>query len=298
MRSPDKQPWKVSLHGGHSSAYCDHAHSTLRELIEAAIAFGYTTFGVTEHAPRVEEHRLFEEERAMGWDIPHLDHIFEQYAAELRSLQDEYADRITILRGFEAEVIPEANYVEVMRGYAERYQFDYMVGSVHWVNGHIIDHKREYFEQALAVSGSLEALAVKYYETLAEMALRLNPEVIGHFDLIRCSAPDEASVSTQAVRCAALAALEAVREAGAILDVNTAGYRKGLGRPYPAPWIVEAARDMGIGFCFGDDSHRAKDVGAGVVEAREYLLELGVREIAVLQRTPRGIEQLVVSLAG
>lgn len=298
MRSPDRQPWKVSLHGGHSSAYCDHAYSTLREMIDAAIAFGYTTFGVAEHAPRVEEHRLFDEERAMGWDIPHLDHIFEQYASELRSLQNEYADRITILRGFEAEVVPEANYVEVMRGYAARFQFDYTVGSVHWVNGHIIDHKREYFEQALAVSGSLEALAVKYYETLADMALRLCPEVIGHFDLIRRSAPDEASVSTPPARRAALVALEAVREVGAILDVNTAGYRKGLGRPYPAPWIVEAARKMGIGFCFGDDSHRVSDVGTGLLDARDYLLALGVREISTLQRAPRGIEQAVVSLAG
>jgi len=46
-------PWKVSLHGGHSSAYCDHAASPLRDMIESAITKGYRVFGITEHAPRL-----------------------------------------------------------------------------------------------------------------------------------------------------------------------------------------------------------------------------------------------------
>jgi hypothetical protein len=33
----------VSLHGGHSREYCDHARSTLREILEAAVACGYDT---------------------------------------------------------------------------------------------------------------------------------------------------------------------------------------------------------------------------------------------------------------
>ncbi len=30
-------PWKVSLHGGHSGQFCDHAKGSLREIVEAAI---------------------------------------------------------------------------------------------------------------------------------------------------------------------------------------------------------------------------------------------------------------------
>lgn len=289
-------PWKISLHGGHSSAYCDHAHSTLREMIDRAVDFGYHTFGITEHAPRVEPHRIFAEEAEMGWDVAHLEKIFGHYAAETCVLTGDYAGRIHLLRGFEAEVVPESRYADLMLGYLQRFSFDYLVGSVHWVNGHIIDYKQEDFEKALAMSGSLEKLAADYYAAVRDMTLRLRPQVVGHFDLIRRSAPDEASVSSPVARRAAMDALEAVRETGAILDVNTAGYRKGLGRPYPAPWIVEAARDLDIPFCFGDDSHRADEVGAGLAEARNYLLDLGIKSLLGLSRGTAGVERLEYGL--
>jgi hypothetical protein len=41
---------------------------------------------------------------------------------------------------------------------------------------------------------------------------------------------------------------------------------------------------MGIGFCFGDDSHRVSDVGAGLPEARDYLLSCGVPTVTVLTK--------------
>jgi len=49
------EPWRVSLHGGHSGEYCDHAEATLREMLEAAVQYGYQTFGVSEHAPGFSE---------------------------------------------------------------------------------------------------------------------------------------------------------------------------------------------------------------------------------------------------
>ena len=32
--------YRVSLHGGHSGEFCDHAEGSLRDTIEAAITFG------------------------------------------------------------------------------------------------------------------------------------------------------------------------------------------------------------------------------------------------------------------
>ena len=46
--------YRVSLHGGHSGEFCNHAEGALRDTIEAAIAFGYHTFEVSEHARRDE----------------------------------------------------------------------------------------------------------------------------------------------------------------------------------------------------------------------------------------------------
>ncbi len=53
----------VSLHGGHSGEFCDHAEGSLREILDAAIDAGYHTFGVSEHAPRCEDRFTYPNER-------------------------------------------------------------------------------------------------------------------------------------------------------------------------------------------------------------------------------------------
>jgi histidinol-phosphatase (PHP family) len=288
--------WKVSLHGGHSGAYCDHATGSLTEVLDAAVAFGYSTFGVTEHAPRVHEKFLFEEEIRRGWSIAKLAEMFDAYAAELSELVGHYARRIEVLRAFEAEAVPDDSYPDLMRGYRERYGFDYMVGSVHHVHEIIIDGPPELFEKAAHDAGGLESLAILYYEAVARMVRALRPEVVSHLDLVRRNAPAPEAVESPRARDAAFRALDAVAEAGAILDLNTAGIRKGLGCPYPRPWLVREARARGIPFCFGDDSHSPEQVGFGLDAARAYLLENGVRSITSLTRRNNAIVRKTVPL--
>lgn len=296
MTDTQRDAWRVSLHGGHSGEFCDHAEDTLEQLIEAAIAAGYSTFGITEHAPRLAPEFLYPEEREKGRSVASLAKTFGEYAAKSQSLVEEYGDQIHLLRGFETEVVPESRYVEFMKRYRTHFGFDYIVGSVHHVAGECIDGPEEWFAPAVEKCGGVEALARRYYEKVAEMIGLLRPEVVGHIDLISKNAPAEV-LDTAAVHDAARAALEAVRDTEAILDVNTAGLRKGLGHPYPAPWVIDAARDMGIPFCFGDDSHRISEVGAGIDEARDYLLAHGVENITVLRRESDGIGREVVSLS-
>jgi histidinol-phosphatase (PHP family) len=290
------QPWKVSLHGGHSGEFCEHAAGDLREILEAAVAAGYHTFGVSEHAPRSEERLLYATERAKGFDVVRLHRDFEAYAQAIKPLAEEFSGQLTVLRGFEAEVVPTRTYRDEMLGHRQRFGFDYMVGSVHYVDEMSIDGPRSDFEAVLAQAGGLEPLAVRYYEAVAEMVDTLRPDVVGHLDLIRRNAPLDARLDTAAIRNAAGRALEAVREYGSILDLNTAGWRKGLGSPYPAPWLVRWANEMGIGFCFGDDSHGPAQVGEGIDQARAYLLENEVTTVTVLTRDAGAIVRRVAPL--
>jgi histidinol-phosphatase (PHP family) len=287
--------WRVSLHGGHSGEFCDHADDTLEALLEAAVEAGMAVYGVTEHAPRLSGAYLYPEEVERGRSVASLAQTFGRYAERSRELQGRFAGRLAVLRGFETEVVPEDRYAEYMLRYREHYGFDYVVGSVHHVLGECIDGPRAWFAPAVAKCGGVEPLAIRYYEAVGAMIAALKPEVLGHFDLITKNAPG-AETETPGVRRAAQAALELARAANCILDVNTAGYRKGLGRPYPAPWVVEMAREMGLGFCFGDDSHRVGEVGAGMEEAREYLLSLEVRVITVLERGASGLVRREVPL--
>lgn len=293
MRAPR---WMVSLHGGHSQEYCDHAYSPLQEILEAAVRAGYQTFGVTEHVPRVEARFLYRNEIALGWGVDTLVTLFDRYSRRLPALVEDFADRIELLRGFEIEVVPAASYVSLMREYRARYGFEYIVGSVHYVDEISIDGEPEDFERAMEACGGLEPLAVRYYQIVAQMVQALQPEVVAHLDLIRLHGHRFGSLQTPAIRRAVEEALEAVRETGGILEINTAGYRKGLGEPYPAAWVVQLANRMGIGFCFGDDSHHVEHVGYGIERAREYLLANDVRTVAVLTREGEEVVRQTVSL--
>ncbi|GIV14869.1 MAG: putative histidinol-phosphatase [Armatimonadota bacterium] len=288
--------WMVSLHGGHSSEFCDHAHSPLREMLEAAVQAGYHTFGVTEHAPRVEARFLYPNEIALGWDVPKIIADFERYAQTLPALVEEFASRLVVLRGFEIEVVPAASYVQLMQEYRQRYQFEYIVGSVHYVDEISIDGSVEDFQRAMETAGGLESLAVRYYRTVAQMVEALRPEVVAHLDLIKLHGHRFGSCDTPMIRRAVEEALEAIRERDGIIEVNTAGYRKGLGEPYPASWLVQMAHRMGIGFCFGDDSHRVEQVGFGIEAAREHLLRSGVHSVTVLTREGAELVRQVVPL--
>lgn len=289
-----RSDWRVSLHGGHSGQFCEHARDTLRQVLERVIERGYVIFGVSEHAPRTEERFLYSTEIEKGYDTERLRSDFEAYASEIQRLADEFAGRLTVLRGFEAEVVPDDGYVEFMNHYRQEYQFDYMVGSVHYVKEIQIDGEKEQFDRALEKAGDLETLSIRYYEKVKEMVSRLRPEVVGHFDLVRKNA--EGRVDTPRIREFARAALQEVARQEAILDLNTAGYRKGLETPYPAPWVLQEAREMGIGVCFGDDSHGIDDVGAGLEAARQYLLDHGIDRISVLDREEGKIVRREVNL--
>lgn len=293
--SPSR-PWKVSLHGGHSGAYCDHAVGTLREVLTAAAEFGYQTFGVTEHAPRSHDRYLYDEERVLGWDLATLHQKFDTYAGDITALSEEFDSRLVVLRGFETEAVPKDSYADIMLALREKYRFEYMAGSTHHVFDTSIDGPPALYAKAVELAGGVERLAIQYYADLADMVHALHPEVVTHFDLVRRNAPSPESVETPAVRDAALAALEVVRTHGSILDLNTAGIRKGLGSPYPRPWLVQEAHARGIPFCFGDDSHGPAQVGKDVVPARDYLLANGVNTITILTREQGRIVRKTVPL--
>ncbi|HSR69507.1 MAG TPA: histidinol-phosphatase [Acidobacteriota bacterium] len=275
--------WKVSLHGGHCGEYCEHAKGTLRDVVEAAVQAGYHVFGVSEHAPRSDPRFLYSSEKKKGYDVGRLRRDFDTYAAEMLALQEEFEDRIVLLRGFEAESVPADRYGDEMAELRRKYNFDFMVGSVHHVEDISIDGAKQDFQQAVEACGGLEELILRYYERVAEMVEAVKPDVVAHIDLPRLNAPrGDGALSSPKVRRRLDQTLDVVRSHQSILDVNTAAYRKGLSEPYPEGWIVRAGVGMRIPFCFGDDSHGPDEVGQGLNEARRFLLEHGVDHVVNL----------------
>jgi histidinol-phosphatase (PHP family) len=290
------EPWKVSLHGGHSGDFSEHGQDTLRELLEAAVAFGYSTFGVTAHAPVDDSRFLYEEEIAARLSADDLFNNFRSYNDVCTRLTTEFEDRLEVLRGAEVEVVPESNFADQASKIRDEFDLDYLVGSVHWVDEMPIDTSRADFERAVESCGGLEPLLLRYYEHVGQMIESVNPEIIGHLDLPRLYSEGSPELSSNRVMSAVGEILERANAAGTIIDLNVSAFSKGLQAPYPAPWIVNLASDIGVPFCFGDDSHSAAAVGVGIEAGRDYLLTHGIESITKLTRVRGVIEKQIVPL--
>ena len=284
------------MHGGHSGEFCEHATGTLNGILEAAVAAGFSTFGVSEHAPRTEPRFLYESERSKGYSVERLQREFEAYSEASRRLQEEFRGRLCVLRGFETEVVPSPDYAETMRTIRSQHDFDYTVGSVHHVAEISIDESAALYRAAVDACGGLEPFLVCYYRLVRDMIEELRPEIVAHLDLPKLHAPAGADLATPRVRRAAEEAIDVARNRDCILDLNTASWRKGLDEPYPAPWLVRLAVEADVPFCFGDDSHSAAQVGFGIERARQYLLDNGIDSVTCLVLRGRRLARRLIPL--
>lgn len=270
-----------SYHGGHSGEFCRHASGTLREVLQSACERGFSTYGVSEHAPRLRPEDLYPDERDL--DPADLARTFDAYVACASRLRSELEGRLDVLVGFETEMVPPEGWLDSMNALRANASFDYVVGSVHHVGEVPIDVSEELTAQAAERVGGEEALERAYFDQVTEMVTELRPTIVGHLDLIRVFRGATPAFGRNAWKPIERA-LEAVRETGALLDVNAAPARRGLGPPYPLPEILERARQMGIGVTLGDDSHAPEEVGVGLESCIAAIAQAGYREVVCLRR--------------
>lgn len=272
-----------SYHGGHSGQYCRHAKGTLQPVVERAIEAGFTHYGLSEHCPRYRAQDLYGDESDLS--PTDLFSMFRAYADEAFALRERYADRIQVIVGFETERLPPESWSQRMAELRALAPFEYIVGSVHDVDGVYVDFKPEVTEQLSDMLGGRDALQARYFDAVTDMVATLRPEVVGHIDLVRKFEGASANISRHAWPHLE-ASLEAVRAAGSVLDVNCGAARRGLSPVYPLPEILQLACRMGIGVTLGDDGHGAHDVGVGLNLSMAALHAAGYRELRYLAREP------------
>lgn len=269
-----QQPQLVSAHGGHSGEFCLHAHDRLALLVEEYARQGFAWVGVTEHMPPSEDGYLYPDERDAGLSATLLQEQFQRYVSTARELQQSYQGRLPLFVGMETEYYPGA--IDWAKSLRETYNLDYLVGSVHHVDGTCFDFSPEDYQRALDQQGGYEPLYCAYFDAQLDMIEQLKPEVIGHFDLIRIHDPDYPT----RLQCPAVMArfernLRRVRELGLILDYNARALVKGAPEPYVSVPILDLAIALGIDLLPGDDSHGVDSVGARLDTAIELLQQAG-----------------------
>jgi histidinol-phosphatase (PHP family) len=264
----------VSVHGGHSGQFCHHATDSLEEIIQSYIARQFPWVGITEHSPAISDELLYPDQRAAGLTPEFLFNRFAGYMKECRRLQEKYRSKIRIFAAMEIETY--SGYEEFIPSLINRFQPDYIVGSVHFVSDMGFDYSREQYDQTVEAVGGIDQLYCRYFDLQYEMIKLLQPAVVGHFDLIRIFDPGyKERLLRPEIMERIKRNLQLICKLDLIMDFNLRSLLKGADEPYISRVILEMAVEMGISVVPGDDSHGLGSVGANMEKAVAILRELG-----------------------
>lgn len=280
----------ISYHGSHSGQFCDHADSfiTLNEIVRARVEKGFKYFGLSEHMPRDNKKYFYSEEIEKGRTPEIMMRIFGEYVREAKRLKEKWKEEVEILVGFETDYC-DPGYPELVNKIRDEFGIDYIVGSVHHVDGIPIDFDKETYQKAVAHSGGLDELFAKYYEHQYDLIRKCKPEVIGHFDLIKIFAEKDFKKSAATEKLIERNIKEVISYGG-IFEINPRAFEKNLLEPYPGLEILRKIKENGGEITLGDDSHGIDDIGIYFKKAIEFAKQAGLKNLTAFTKDLKKIK--------
>jgi histidinol-phosphatase (PHP family) len=233
---------------------------------EAAEEAGIAELGVSEHVYRFRQ--------ALDvWRHPY----WEGQATDDLDAYCEFVRSTDLRLGIEADFVPggEERTAELLAGR----DFDYVIGSVHFISNRAVDHPDwdVWDEQA-----DPDQVWRRYFDALAAAARSGLFDVLAHPDLVKVWGRARPWPKGE-LRRFYEPAVEAIAESGVAVEVSTAGLRKPVGEIYPAPELARMCAEAGAAFSLSSDAHEPEHVGYAYDRARELFEELGVTEICVFE---------------
>ncbi|WP_205697341.1 histidinol-phosphatase [Conexibacter sp. SYSU D00693] len=229
---------------------------------------GITELGVSEHVYRFT--------RALDvWD--------HQYWREsARDDLDAYArfvrEDTDLLLGIEADFIPGRE--DRMASLLEEQEWDYVVGSVHFLGDGAVDYDR--FD--VWTSGrSADEVWRTYFTWLGEAAASGLFDLLAHPDLVKHWGK-ERPVPEKDPRFYYDLAMDQIADSGIAVEVSTAGLRKPVGEVYPSSPFLEMVVDAGNPIVLSSDAHTPDVLGHGYEPTLQWLADHGVTELATFRR--------------
>jgi histidinol-phosphatase (PHP family) len=244
---------KIDLHN--HTTLCNHAEGCVNAYVEAAIRSGIDIFGFSDHAPMD-----FDPKYRMKFDEMQL------YRAMVSEAKAAYADKIEVLFGYEVDYLEGHMDARVLDA-----DVDYLIGSVHFIDEWGFDNPEFIGQYA---HEDIDVVWQRYFDQVTAMAKSRRFDIVGHFDLIKVfkfmPKSDIVSLASEA--------LDAIAEAGMVMEINVAGYRKPVAEAYPSPRLLKASFERGIPITFGSDAHAPEQIGLFRNEAETLARRAGYDE--------------------
>jgi histidinol-phosphatase (PHP family) len=254
----------------HTHTYrCGHATGRAAEYVAAARAIGLGGIGISDHLPLLPH-------PDPGMNMPPSE--LDDYVAEVQELKATHPGYV--LLGIEADFLP-GSFSE-LKSLLEAYPFDYVIGSVHYLESWGFDspHQLEEWDRR-----QIDDVYREYFGLLEEVAASGLFTILGHLDLVKkFGHRPSASVLEMTRRL-----VGTVARSGLMVELNTAGLRRPVEEIYPEISLLRELRGARVPICFGSDAHAPGEVGAGFREAVALARAAGYDRVGRLREQGGGL---------
>ena len=240
--------------------------ASIDEMCRSAVAHGVDEIGFTEH-------------KDFDPADPVVDYFdYELYMHDIALARMTWGDKLTIKAGVEIDY--QVWFEDKISTYLEHHPFDFVMGSVHYVN-RIKIMTPEYNRSRIARTAYHD-----YFHAVRDSVLSGLFDVVGHLEYanrLGIAAWGQYHSSEHIRELSTL--FDHMIEEGVTLEINTAGLFHGTGNTYPSQDTVQLyASRGGESVIIGSDAHVPEQVGYRALDALDIAQRAGIKKIATFSR--------------
>jgi histidinol-phosphatase (PHP family) len=232
-----------------------HDVATIEPFVETAARRGVDEIGFSEHV-------YYFRQTYEVWNLPYqTERCVYDLDAYCGAILDAKRQGLPVKLGLEVDFVGAAQ--ERLAELLAPYPWDYLLGSVHWIDGVAVD-----LEPGLWADNSVEEVWEMYFAALAELAGSGFVDVLAHPDLVKIFGRRPAEPERF------YPALD-----GVALEISTAGLHKPVGELYPDPELLAGRPPITL----AADAHYPADVGRDLDQAVALARSVGYETVTVFE---------------
>lgn len=230
----------------------------LRPFVEQGLAAGLKGLAFTDHE----------------WYYRQID------VETVTKLREEYP-AFKILLGLEVDYRPGRE--EELEGMIAEKPYDFVIGSVHHLDGWEFDHPdyRDGYSR-----WDTNELFKEYFAVLGQAVDSGLFQQVGHLDLIKVFGYRYQGNILEVVE----PLLQKIKEQGMTVEINTNGLNKPVREVYPAQEIIQRCLALDIPLTLSSDAHGPREVGQYFPKIGPWLRSMGCRQLAYFEQKKMVIE--------
>jgi len=233
--------------------HIDFTVEAIERFVEAAAANGVDEIGFSEHV------YYFVQTRDV-WSLPYqFDHCVFDVEDYVGAILEAKRQGMPVKLGMEVDYVGPRQ--DELAAALEPYPWDYLLGSVHWVDGEAVD-----LQPGIWLAASVEEVWRRYFAAQGELAASGHVDVLAHPDLAKIFGDRPARI-------------EYPEYDGVALEISTAGLHKPVGELYPDPAMLAGRPPITL----ASDAHVPANVGRDYDQALALARAAGYETVTVFE---------------